>query len=38
MNDSLKNLFTVIELRNRILFTLGMLAVYASGTTSRCRV
>ena len=31
MNDSLKNLFTVTDLRNRILFTLGMLAVYRIG-------
>ena len=31
MNDSLKNLFTVSDLRNRILFTLGMLAVYRVG-------
>jgi len=31
VNDSLKNLFTVTELRNRILFTLGMLAVYRIG-------
>ena len=31
MNDSLKNLFTVSDLRNRILFTLGMLAVYRIG-------
>ena len=29
--DSLKNIFTVSELRNRILFTLGMLAVYRVG-------
>ena len=33
--DSLKNIFAVSELRNRVLFTLGLLAVYASGTTSR---
>ena len=31
MNDSLKNLFTVSDLRNRILFTLGLLAVYRVG-------
>ena len=31
MNDSLKNIFTVSDLRNRILFTLGMLAVYRVG-------
>jgi preprotein translocase subunit SecY len=31
VNDSLKNLFTVTDLRNRILFTLGMLAVYRVG-------
>jgi preprotein translocase subunit SecY len=29
--DSLKNLFTVSDLRNRVLFTLGMLAVYRVG-------
>ena len=26
MNDSLKNIFTVSDLRNRVLFTLGLLA------------
>ena len=31
MNDSLKNIFTVSDLRNRMLFTLGMLAVYRVG-------
>ena len=31
MNDSLKNIFTVSELRNRVLFTLGMLGVYRIG-------
>ena len=31
MNDSLKNIFTVTDLRNRVLFTLGMLAVYRLG-------
>jgi len=31
VNDSLKNIFTVSDLRNRILFTLGMLAVYRVG-------
>ena len=31
MNDSLKNIFTVSDLRNRVLFTLGMLAVYRVG-------
>ncbi len=31
MVDSLKNLFSVPDLRNRILFTLGMLAVYRVG-------
>ena len=31
MNDSLKNIFTVSDLRNRVLFTLGMLAVYRIG-------
>ena len=35
--DSLKNIFPVSDLRNRVLFTLGMLAVYRIGTTSRCR-
>jgi preprotein translocase subunit SecY len=29
--DSLKNLFTVSDLRNRVLFTLGMLGVYRIG-------
>src|SRR6202051_4814888 len=29
--DSLKNIFTVSDLRNRVLFTLGMLAVYRVG-------
>jgi preprotein translocase subunit SecY len=29
--DSLKNIFAVSELRNRVLFTLGMLAVYRFG-------
>jgi len=29
--DSLKNIFTVSELRNRVLFTLGMLGVYRIG-------
>jgi preprotein translocase subunit SecY len=31
VNDSLKNLFTVSDLRKRILFTLGLLAVYRVG-------
>ena len=31
MNESLKNLFTVSDLRKRVLFTLGMLAVYRVG-------
>jgi len=31
VNDSLKNIFTVTDLRNRVLFTLGMLAVYRVG-------
>jgi preprotein translocase subunit SecY len=31
VNDSLKNIFTVTDLRNRVLFTLGMLAVYRLG-------
>src|SRR5580693_8912955 len=29
--DSLKNIFTVSDLRNRVLFTLGMLGVYRIG-------
>src|ERR687883_539033 len=29
--DSLKNIFTVSELRNRVLFTLGLLGVYRIG-------
>jgi preprotein translocase subunit SecY len=29
--DTLKNLFAVVDLRNRVLFTLGMLAVYRVG-------
>src|SRR5438034_10660231 len=29
--DSLKNIFTVSDLRNRVLFTLGMLAVFRVG-------
>jgi len=31
VNDSLKNLFTVSDLRNRVLFTLSMLGVYRVG-------
>jgi preprotein translocase subunit SecY len=31
VNDSLKNIFTVSDLRNRVLFTLGMLGVYRVG-------
>jgi preprotein translocase subunit SecY len=31
MLDSLKNIFNVSELRNRVLFTLGLLAVYRVG-------
>ena len=31
MLDTLKNLFAVADLRNRVLFTLGMLAVYRIG-------
>jgi preprotein translocase subunit SecY len=31
MENSLKNIFAVSELRNRVLFTLGMLAVYRVG-------
>ena len=31
MIDSLRNLFAVADLRNRVLFTLGMLAVYRVG-------
>src|SRR5437867_13317969 len=29
--ESLKNIFTVTELRNRVLYTLGLLAVYRVG-------
>src|SRR4029077_20063190 len=32
VNDSLKNLFTVSDLRNRVLFTLAMLGVYRVGS------
>jgi preprotein translocase subunit SecY len=31
VNESLKNIFTVSELRNRVLYTLGLLAVYRVG-------
>jgi preprotein translocase subunit SecY len=31
VNDSLKNIFTVSDLRNRVLYTLGLLAVYRVG-------
>ena len=31
MNESLKNIFTVSELRTRVLFTLGLLGVYRIG-------
>ena len=31
MNESLKNIFTVSDLRNRVLYTLGLLAVYRVG-------
>ena len=31
MIETLKNLFAVVDLRNRVLFTLGMLAVYRVG-------
>ena len=31
--ESLKNIFAVSELRNRVLFTLAMLGVCASETT-----
>jgi len=31
VNDSLKNLFAVSDLRNRVLFTLGLLGVYRVG-------
>ena len=31
MLETLKNLFAVVDLRNRVLFTLGMLAVYRVG-------
>src|SRR5918994_2114252 len=30
--DALRNLFAVTDLRNRVLFTLGMLAVYRVGS------
>ena len=29
--DSLKNIFTVSDLRNRVFYTLGMLAVFRLG-------
>ena len=32
MIESLKNIFAVTELRNRVLFTLGLLAVYRVGS------
>ena len=32
MENTLRNLFTVTDLRNRVLFTLGMLGVYRVGT------
>ena len=31
MIESLKNIFRIPDLRNRVLFTLGMLAVYRLG-------
>ena len=31
MIESLRNIFAVSELRNRVLFTLGLLAVYRVG-------
>ena len=31
LQDSVKNIFAVAELRKRVLFTLGMLAVYRIG-------
>src|SRR6188472_1864152 len=31
MENSLKNIFAVVDLRNRVLFTLGLLAVYRVG-------
>ena len=31
MENSLKNIFAVSDLRNRVLFTLGMLGVYRVG-------
>jgi preprotein translocase subunit SecY len=31
VNDSLKNIFTVSDLRNRVLYTLGLLGVYRIG-------
>ena len=37
MDNSLKNIFAVSDLRNRVLFTLGLLGVYRLGTTSRRR-
>ena len=37
MENSLKNIFAVSDLRNRVLFTLGCSACTASGTTSRRR-
>ena len=32
LQDSVKNIFAVAELRKRVLFTLGMLAVYRIGS------
>ena len=32
MENSLKNIFAVSELRNRVLFTLGLLGVYRLGS------
>ena len=37
MIESVKNVFAVSELRNRVLFTLGLLAVYRSAARSRPR-
>ncbi|MDR1990422.1 MAG: preprotein translocase subunit SecY, partial [Acidobacteriaceae bacterium] len=31
MDNSLKNIFTIPDLRNRVLFTLGLLGVYRIG-------
>ena len=36
--DSIQNIFRIPELRRRLLFTLGMFAIYRLGDTSRRRV